>query len=136
MLIFNFRKEFINGAIVFRPRLNVRFKAPHATIEVFALLDSGADRSIVPEAFAELLHLKKGSIVETSGVGGNAKGYESEVDIVFTDVSGNTERVASVPIYVLPDFNDVVIGRSQIFELFSITFEQFNKKIFLEKKPD
>lgn len=98
------------------------------------MLDSGADRTVLPKTFARILGLKKGKDIETSGIGGITKGFESLVDLTFIDILGKQEKIIQVPIYVLEDFNDVIIGRNKIFDRFRIVLEQFNNKVILEKQ--
>ncbi len=134
MLVFKFHKEIVDSELTSRPRLNVRFTNNNNSIEVFALLDSGADRTVLPKTFAKILGLKKGKDIETAGIGGITKGFESLVDLTFIDILGKQEKIIQVPIYVLEDFNDVIIGRNKIFDKFRIVLEQFNNKIILEKQ--
>lgn len=133
MLIFRFSKEIIGNEIIYRPRLNIRLTNSDNYIEVFALLDSGADRTVIPITFAKILRLKKGKNIETSGVGGTSQGYESKLDISFIDIFGKEEKLISVPVYVLEEFNDVIIGRNKIFDQFRIILEQINNKIIFER---
>lgn len=101
------------------------------TIRCSALLDSGADRTIIPEVIADVLNLKKGSAIETAGIDGLAKGYDSRIDLSFVDINNKVEFVNEVPVYVLSNFNDVVIGRKKVFDFFRVIFEKFNNKILL-----
>ena len=50
------------------------------------------------------------------------------------DETGKSEKISQVPVYIVPKFNDVVIGRKKIFDLFRVTFEQYNNRIILDKK--
>ncbi len=132
MLSFRFHKEFAGREVVYRPRIAMRFLSSQTAIEAFALLDSGADRTVIPQVFAELLGLFRGAAVTTTGIGGTAEGYESQVDLELVDLSGQREVMEDVPIYVLNGFTDVVIGRNKLFDLFRVTLEQFNLHIGLE----
>ncbi len=116
-----------------RPRINIEVTGKNTKLEIFALLDSGADRTVIPEAFAELLKLKKGNKIKTTGIGGSAEGYESDIDLFFIGLNGVREEIKNVPVYVLPNFNDVIIGRNKIFENFKIIFDQKNNDIIFEK---
>lgn len=134
MLVFDFRKEIVGDEVILRPRLTVHLTTDRSIVATAALLDSGADRTIVPDFVADVLELQKGTPVKTSGIGGVTNGFESVVDITFVDSSQNKEIVEEVPVYILKGVSDVVIGRRKIFDFFRITFEQFNNKIMLEKK--
>lgn len=134
MLIFNFRKELADKEIILRPRLTIRLTKDKIKITISALLDSGADRTVIPKFIAEALQLKQGAIIKSSGIGGMTEGYESFVDITFIDVNQKEETIKNVPIYILPSITDVVIGRNKIFDLFRVTLEQYNNKIILENR--
>ena len=135
MLVFRFRTEFAGTEKVNRPRLKVCINTQKDTVIAFALLDSGADRTIIPESLARVLSLRKGPPARTAGIGGSSEGYESIIDnIIFVDETGKMEKITEIPVYVLADFEDIVIGRNKIFDVFRIVFEQFNDKIILERK--
>lgn len=133
MLVFRFHKELAGSEVVHRPRIRVHLPFKEAFIEVFALLDSGADRTIIPEKLAQILKLQKGKSIQTLGIGGVTGGYESVADIVFVDIDNQKEKLEQVPVYVLSDFEDVVIGRNKIFTTFRIVIEQYKNNIMLEK---
>ena len=133
MLIFQFNKEYVGEEIVYRPRIPVRLTKSGITIEVFALIDSGADRTVIPAAWADALKLEKGKEIETSGISGSIEGYESWIDLIFTDDQGKSEKISRIPVYVLYEFNDVVIGRNKIFDIFRITFEKLTNRIIFDK---
>lgn len=133
MLIFKFHKEFAGKDLVYRPRINIKFSTDKASLEIFALIDSGADRTVIPEAFANILKLEKGNKIKTAGIGGSVNGNETQVDLTFTDVNNKKEEIIKVPAYILPDFNDVIIGRKEIFDNFKITFNQKSNQITFEK---
>lgn len=135
MLVFNFRNETAGREVIPRPRLTVQLATDTAMVTTgSALLDSGADRTVVPDYIADVMNLKKGTPVESTGIGGMTRGFESAVDITFIDANQRKETVKDVPVYVLPRISDVVIGRRKIFEEFRVTFEQFTNRIILEKK--
>ena len=133
MLTFKFREDKVGNEIFARPFVSLKLSSPYGEAEVFALIDSGADRTIIPSYFAEELHLEIGHRIETRGLGGVAEGYESTITIKFSDIQGEREVIEDVPVYVLDDFEDVIIGRKKIFEMFRVIFEQLNNRILLER---
>ena len=133
MLVSRFRKEYVEGTTIYRPRFKVHVATNKATAVSYGLIDSGADRTIIPEPLARFLGMPKGQVVYTAGIGGQAEVYESIIDIIFIDETNKTEKIAQVPVYVIPNFRDIVIGRNKIFDEFRVTFEQVNNKIVLEK---
>jgi len=97
---------------------------------ISAMVDSGATLSILNAGIARALGIKvdKGQKIELSGIGGKVSGYlhrlrlningsEFEAEVAFTDE-------LSVPMNLL--------GRKDVFEKFSITFNDKTKKVVLE----
>jgi len=102
-----------------------------------ALLDSGADFSIIPQDVAELLNLdltKKKEKVR--GIGGwldsiedkitinISKGHESYSFIISVKVIlGEGDKIGDIPI---------ILGRNGFFNKFKITFDQANERVSLK----
>ena len=104
-------------------------------MKVIALLDSGADNTVIPKDLAEILGLKEGKIdTETSGIGGNVKVRKSRLHF---KIKGERESYSlDVPVLVLQNpGSDVplLLGRHGFFEHFHITFKQNEEKIVLKK---
>ena len=127
-----YEPEKAGNNIVERPRVLVHLQGRLATREAMELLDSGADRTIIPLGMAEILSLPKGRPTETSGVGGYGRGYESILTITFIGKNNERETVHYIPVYVLDDWEDIVIGRNTVFDHFRIIFEQYRSRVFLE----
>ncbi|MBI4148098.1 retropepsin-like domain-containing protein [Candidatus Woesearchaeota archaeon] len=51
-----------------------------------ALIDSGADNTVIPKTLAELLGLKEDEELETGGIGGKVKVKKSRMSITFNGV--------------------------------------------------
>lgn len=133
MLLFRFRKEKVGVGFLLRPRLPVQLLTPVGNIRVFGLLDSGADRTIVPSSIAEYIGMKRGKPIQTFGIGGVGEGFESAVSLQLSDENGTTEALPGAPAFVLYDFDDVIIGRAGVFDSFKITFDRPKNKIIFEK---
>ncbi|MFQ5621209.1 MAG: hypothetical protein ACE5FT_05160 [Candidatus Nanoarchaeia archaeon] len=116
-----------------RPRLPVRIDGPQLSTTSAALLDSGADRCVIPDYVGEVLGLPKGKSIQTVGIG-EAGGYESTITLTLIDQKGNKELLDQVPVYVLENVNDIVIGRKGVFTNFKITFEEYDNKFRLDRK--
>ncbi len=104
-------------------------------MEFIALLDSGADTTVVPKDFAEFLGLKEDKVeIDTGGIGGSAKARKSRLNF---KIVGNRERYSlSVPCLVIQDRNadlPILLGRHGFFEQFHITIKQDQEKIYLKK---
>jgi len=105
------------------------------TMEVVALLDSGADNTVVPKDLAEVLGLKEMDIdAETGGIGGKVKVRKSRLR--FRIKNERESYAMDVPVLVLQDKNSdvpLLLGRHGFFEEFHITFKQDEEKIVLKK---
>jgi len=105
-------------------------------IRLVALIDSGADYSIVPKDLAIFLGLKEHDVGEgkTSGIGGDVNVRGSTLRFA---VKGDRENYPlEVPVLILQDENldvPLLLGRNGFFEEFEITFKQNEEKIYLKK---
>jgi len=105
------------------------------TMKIIALLDSGADTTVIPKDLAEVIGLKeKKTDSETGGIGGKVKVKESKLRF---RIAGNRESYSlEVPALVLQDADadvPLLLGRHGFFEQFNITFKQNEEKIVLKK---
>lgn len=103
-------------------------------IEVVALLDSGADNTVIPKDLAEILELKELEETDTAGIGGNVKVKKTKLN--FMIIGTREKHSLSVPALVLQDKNanvPLLLGRHGFFEEFHITFKQDEEKIILKK---
>jgi len=132
MLQFRFNPEKAGNKVILRPRITTQVKTDTIELEIFALLDSGADRTIIPMHLAEILKLPIGQPTYSSGIGGLVSGYESTINLTFLDINGKRAKINDIPVFVLPNLQEFVIGRTHIFDLFRIIFEQFNRTILLD----
>lgn len=104
------------------------------TMEIIALIDSGADTTVIPKDLAELLGLKEEDSTETGGIGGNVEVKKSRLSF---RIKGPRENYPlEVPALILQDKNEdvpLLLGRHGFFEQFHITFKQDEEKIILKK---
>lgn len=129
MIVFNYRNEksTITGNI-FRPIASVKFKSKENTwIKLRLYIDSGADITIIPLSFGRLLglELKKEDIKQLTGVGGTS------IPVVITEVEIKINDIV-FPIdiaWALEEDIPPLLGRTSVFDKFTITFDQTNKII-------
>lgn len=103
-------------------------------IEFMALIDSGADLSVIPKDIADLLDINMdGKKDKSRGIGG-------EVEVVNTNMvvnikKGHEDYSLNVPVQVILGDNKIpiILGRAVFFDEFSITFDQINDRILLKK---
>lgn len=104
------------------------------SFETFALLDSGADISVIPKKLAELLGIEiEGEKTFAFGIGGRVECIERKITINIS--KGHENYTFSIPIKVILDnYNfPLLLGRQGFFEEFIITFDQGLQKIILKK---
>ncbi|MBR9699365.1 hypothetical protein GOV09_02830 [Candidatus Woesearchaeota archaeon] len=139
-LIYRFKKEKLaSGAYMSRPRIHVILggKIP---IEVPALIDSGCDITVIPEAIAEAIGL------DMRGEKDILYGHREKSDVIQSHAAitflGKAERqsvkLSHVPILInlkkgKEDTDEVTLGINGIFDAFDITFKKHQNKIIFKQ---
>jgi len=125
-----------NNIEVKTPSIPVILSGKGTKYQFIALLDSGADISVVSEDVAELLGLDiSGRKEEASGIGGKVPAVQSSVNIELG--KGHENYSFSIPIKVV--FNKggqeipILLGRSGFFDKFLITFNQKEERVLLKR---
>jgi hypothetical protein len=116
------------------PYIPVYFKKGLSWVETRALLDSGADVSVMPKDFAELLGLDLNAEEEkANGIGGEVRVVNSKVDIMVK--KGHESYSLLIPVQVVLDNTKapVIIGREGFFDEFVIEFNHLLERIKLKK---
>jgi hypothetical protein len=118
------------------PSIPVFLSGKGAKFQFMALLDSGADISVIPKDVAELLGLDlKGDIEEAKGIGGKVPAIETKMKIELGKPHEN--YVFDLPVKVILKEDEdlpILIGRNIFFDKFTITFDQKEDKIILKVK--
>lgn len=117
------------------PMIPVTLKAK-SELDVFALLDSGADTIAFPKDIAEILGADiSGKREAVGGVGGQVEAVET--DIMVTVQQGHERYFIRTKAKVILGKGEenfpVIIGRAGFFDKFDITFKEKIKKIVLKK---
>ncbi len=97
-------------------------------LESSALVDSGADVSVIPLEFGQEL----GFTVSSKELHQQAVGLSGTLDIVLRQAVVRVDEItATIPVAWVqePTFADVILGRAVIFDLFDITFKQAEETI-------
>ncbi|MCK4999620.1 MAG: retroviral-like aspartic protease [Anaerohalosphaera sp.] len=122
------------GSQVKTPSIPVRFKGNSTlSINAVALVDSGADCSVLPMGLAEVLNLDlTGPRQDSFGLGGKIECIESSVAITLKQ---NHERYEfRIPVLVTTDDTcPIILGRNRFFEKLKITFDGKNQKLVLKR---
>jgi len=112
-------------------RLSLRGNTPTA-VNVVALLDSGADVSVIPKGLADFLNLKLRDKSEAKGIGGIISIWNSEVNIKITN--GHENYNFKIPIQVSEDDSvPIIMGRSGFFDKFRIIIDESSERVELKK---
>ena len=122
------------GAQIKTPSIPVRFKGNSAfKINAVALVDSGADCSVIPMGLAEVLNVDlSGPKQDSFGLGGKIECIESNVTVTLKQ---NHEKYEfRIPVLVTSDDScPIILGRNRFFEKFKITFDSKNKKLVMKR---
>lgn len=98
-------------------------------ISLFLIIDSGATISALPKSDATMLGMdaERGTVMMVSGVGGYPlKGWRHEVVI---DLGGDAVRIPLV--FLDDDSAPRVLGRTGIFDRYTIIFEEHKRRSIL-----
>lgn len=117
-----------------KPIIPVRIAGPGRAINVFMLLDSGADLSMLPYSAGEAigLRLDMGTRSEVQGIGEGAVPYVlGEVDL---GIGGTVlhARVGWAFIEEVP----FLLGRLDVFRELAIEFREFENKIVIRHRSE
>jgi len=132
-----FRYKSVNrpdGTSVRIPSIPVTLVGPRESIELIALMDSGADISVIPREVAEVLGLDlSGETESVFGLGGSVRAIPLQINMVIE--KGHECYRLNIPIKVVLDKYDFppLLGRAGFFEEFEITLNQLEEKICLKK---
>ena len=125
------------GAKIKSPTIPVTLKGRSTfPIKVLALIDSGADVSIIPISLAELLNLNLPEEIQIAhGIGGEVKAKSSKMEII---VEKNREKYSfMIPVQVILDNNTpIILGRKGFFDKFIIAIDEKKKKVKLKRKTE
>jgi hypothetical protein len=100
---------------------------------LFALLDSGADITIVPIRIAQRMNIKSHPGKPTFGITGI---LPSQISSLHIQVEGGREKYAfTIPVKIVDTQDDIplLLGRNGFFSEFIISFNEPQKSIVLEK---
>ena len=102
------------------------------SIDVVALLDSGADVSVIPKGIAEIIGLDlTGKKSYADGIGGRVEAIDSKLYLHIK--KGHEDYNFQMPIKViLEDTIPIILGREGFFNKFVISFNQSELKFTLK----
>lgn len=130
---FPFQKEKSKlFGVIYRPVISFEIKSRTGWIPILAYLDSGADVTILPRSFIDLLgvRFKEEDIKIIGGIGGG------RVPVVVKEAKlkiGSKIIQSKVAIALIQDI-PYLLGREGVFEYFKICFRQKKKVTRLEEE--
>lgn len=137
VLSFKYKAIKRDNIVRMSPTIPVTLCGPAATkVDVAALIDSGADLSVIPQDIAELLNLDlSGETLVSKGIGG-------AVDVKMTTMKVQVNNgIRTVPFFEVPVqviLGDKgknippIMGREGFFNKFKITFDQSLQRVYLK----
>lgn len=123
------------GSDIRTPTIPILLKGRAVTsIEVYALIDSGADISVIPKALAEVLNLDLSGEEEVSyGIGGEIKVKNTKMEIVLKKGIEKYNFVIPVQVVLTGEEPPILLGRLGFFDKFVISFDETKQKIKLKR---
>ena len=122
-----------DGTVVKTPSIPVQLRGKE-NVDVIALIDSGADISVLPQGIAELLGLNVDGKRESAfGIGGTVACVQTTLSAVLA--KGHEQYTFQLPVKViLGDYDlPILLGRVGFFDKFVITFNQAQETIGLKR---
>jgi len=124
-----------NNTEIKSPSIPITISGSGGRYQFIALLDSGADISVIPKDVAELLNLNiDGKKEEAKGIGGKVPAVQTTLNLEV----GKPHEIYqfNIPVKViLTDSGEelpILLGRAGFFDKFVITFDQRNEKVILK----
>lgn len=126
------------GTIKKLPYISVDLKGKNGKfwVHTLALIDSGADISVIPQDFAELIGVEIGKdITIAKGIGGPVRVVNSTMDFQIKGGEDHKTYNFNIPVQVILDKTDAppLLGRDGFFSYFRIEFDHYNEKVKLIK---
>lgn len=132
MIIFHYKEESLgNRGTIKRPVADVRLKTKTGFwIEFHPYIDSGADVTMIPLSLGKLLGFEVNDESKIEQIGGIRGG----VPVIYTRVSlkiGDEEILSQIAWALIEDVPPL-LGRTDIFDTFKVTFDQSQEIITFE----
>ncbi len=128
------RRQSQRFGTILKPIIPVRLSGPVRAVNVFMLVDSGADLSILPYSVGETLGLQLdiGTRNEVQGIGEGAVPYL--LGAVEVQIGGLALRVRIG--WALIEEVPFLLGRLDVFGELAIEFREFENKIVIRHRSE
>lgn len=122
MIVFKYKEELLEKGTVLRPVADVYLKTvKNNWLEFHPYIDSGADITMIPLSFGELLgwQIDKSKIFQTGGIRGSVPIIYKTAEIRIGEKNIKTQIAWALLEEVPP-----LLGRKGVFDKFDILFKQ------------
>jgi len=122
------------GQDIRTPTIPITLKGKSITpINVHALIDSGADVSVIPKALAEFLDLDlTGEVDKSYGISGEVKVKNTKMGISLGKAHEKYNFTIPVQVVLTGEEPPIILGRNGFFDKFIISIDESKKKIKLK----
>jgi hypothetical protein len=135
MIRFEFQKALSKRfGLILQPIIPITLTGDKRSVDVYAILDSGADISVIPFSVGQTIGLELDLTrrSEVQGIGEGKLPYVlSSAKIRIRDVE-TTARIGWALIEEVP----LILGRLDVFQNFSIEFREFENAIILTHRNE
>jgi len=136
----NFKYKIVEGDYsndLKKPTIKITLQGNNATpIDVIALLDSGADVSVIPKGLADYLNLELGDKTTSKGIGGEISVWNSLMNVEVGKPHENY-LLKNIKVQVAEDDNmPIILGRAGFFNKFVITIDEEKQKVQLKRNNE
>jgi hypothetical protein len=111
------------GPLLYRPIVEIEIVGPKGRLRELALIDSGADRSMLNKDIADIvgIDLTKATARRAIGITGATTVYLTEVELKL----GGARGKMNIPVgFIDSPYVSVLLGQHGFFDLHRITFEK------------
>lgn len=130
MLTFPYQYKKIDFGRIFNPLVLLPVKASWGWQNLWFLVDSGADTVMLPVAIARKLRLSYNPAIKTKLYGIGKQVVFASPGEVILNISNREITARSYFVYSQSSF--LLLGRLDIFEKFSVTFDRKKQAIILK----
>jgi len=129
--IFPYQYKNINGEKIPDPLITLKLETKHGLLQFKFLLDSGADVTTLPlDPFAKLLGITPDQSKKTVIAGVEGGGIDAYPASIFLSIG---KEQISIACFLINSKTIPLLGRKDLWDKYSIFFDNKQKQIVLEK---
>jgi len=130
---FKYKPVLLHGGLTTkRPLIPLRLIGEKEVLDIFGILDSGSDMTVIPKDMADFLGIKIVGKDELTGISNE----KTQVEVGYIKILFGKDREeyeSTIPVLINKQGDSIVIGRDGFFDQFKITFNEFEKRITFKK---